>query len=290
MCRGTDSGRIKWDGGALALVLSWRSWVRSSWAPAATTTRTRPTPATRRVATKRPHPPARRLTVAATPAARSRRSCSSERLDGVGDRRRDRQAVHRGEPRQRGRGHRDRREHDVRRTASGDTRRGARVLAVGHQRRRAEVHRRRHRRRDRRARRDRPDRLVRARLRARGAPRAGDVGGLQGPRGRQAVRDRRDRRQGPFPRHRPVVLAGRRGDHHQPRPAVPGRLLGFRGGDVAELDSKVAAHEPIVMYWWTPTAAAGKYNLKKVELPEYTDECYADPATPSPAPTPRTCS
>ena len=32
------------------------------------------------------------------------------------------------------------------------------------------------------------------------------------------------------------------------------------------------------MYWWAPTAAAGKYNLQKVELPEYTDECYADPA------------
>ena len=32
------------------------------------------------------------------------------------------------------------------------------------------------------------------------------------------------------------------------------------------------------MYWWAPTAAAGKYNLQKVELPEYTEECYADPA------------
>ena len=53
---------------------------------------------------------------------------------------------------------------------------------------------------------------------------------------------------------------------------------GSEAATIAELDSKVAAHEPIVMYWWAPTAAAGKYNLQKVELPPYTDECYADPA------------
>ena len=32
------------------------------------------------------------------------------------------------------------------------------------------------------------------------------------------------------------------------------------------------------MYWWVPPAAAAKYDLVPVELPEYTDECYADPA------------
>jgi glycine betaine/proline transport system substrate-binding protein len=53
---------------------------------------------------------------------------------------------------------------------------------------------------------------------------------------------------------------------------------GSEAATVAELDSKVAAKEPIVMYWWTPTAAAAKYNLQKVELPTYTDECYADAA------------
>ena len=42
---------------------------------------------------------------------------------------------------------------------------------------------------------------------------------------------------------------------------------GSEAATVAELDSKVAAGEPIVMYWWAPTAAAGKYNLQKVELP-----------------------
>jgi glycine betaine/proline transport system substrate-binding protein len=53
---------------------------------------------------------------------------------------------------------------------------------------------------------------------------------------------------------------------------------GSEAATVAELDSKVAAGEPIVMYWWAPTAAAGRYNLQKIELPPYTEECYADPA------------
>ena len=32
------------------------------------------------------------------------------------------------------------------------------------------------------------------------------------------------------------------------------------------------------MYWWTPTAAVAKYDLVNVALPEYSEECYADPA------------
>ena len=32
------------------------------------------------------------------------------------------------------------------------------------------------------------------------------------------------------------------------------------------------------MYWWTPTAAVAKYDLVNVALPEYTEDCYADPA------------
>jgi glycine betaine/proline transport system substrate-binding protein len=50
---------------------------------------------------------------------------------------------------------------------------------------------------------------------------------------------------------------------------------GSEPATVAELDSRVAAHEPIVMYWWTPTAAVAKYDLVNVLLPEYTDECGA---------------
>jgi glycine betaine/proline transport system substrate-binding protein len=51
---------------------------------------------------------------------------------------------------------------------------------------------------------------------------------------------------------------------------------GSEAATVAELDSAVAAKKPILMYWWTPTAAAGKYNLKEVKLPAYTDGCQAD--------------
>ncbi len=50
---------------------------------------------------------------------------------------------------------------------------------------------------------------------------------------------------------------------------------GSEPATVAELDARAAAQEPILMYWWTPTAAVAKYDLVQVELPEYTDECYA---------------
>ena len=49
---------------------------------------------------------------------------------------------------------------------------------------------------------------------------------------------------------------------------------GSEPATVAELDTRVAASEPILMYWWTPTAAVAKYDLVQVELPEYSDECY----------------
>ncbi len=52
---------------------------------------------------------------------------------------------------------------------------------------------------------------------------------------------------------------------------------GSEPATVAALDSAVAAKEPILMYWWVPTAAAAKYNLVEVELPEYSDTCWADP-------------
>ena len=53
---------------------------------------------------------------------------------------------------------------------------------------------------------------------------------------------------------------------------------GSEPATIAELDRAVAANEPVIMYWWTPTAAYAKYNLVEVELPAYSDECYADPA------------
>ncbi len=54
---------------------------------------------------------------------------------------------------------------------------------------------------------------------------------------------------------------------------------GSEAATVAELDSAVAAKKPVIMYWWTPTAAVGKYKLQEVKLPEYTDGCADDPAT-----------
>lgn|SRR5688572_18286601 len=53
---------------------------------------------------------------------------------------------------------------------------------------------------------------------------------------------------------------------------------GSEPATVAELDTRFANQEPIIMYWWTPTAAVAKYDLVNVTLPEYSDECYADPA------------
>ena len=53
---------------------------------------------------------------------------------------------------------------------------------------------------------------------------------------------------------------------------------GSEPSTVAELDARVAANEPILMYWWTPTAAVAKYELVKVELPAYDDECGASAA------------
>lgn len=49
---------------------------------------------------------------------------------------------------------------------------------------------------------------------------------------------------------------------------------GSEPATVAELDTRVEAEEPVLMYWWTPTAAVAKYDLKLVELPKYSDACY----------------
>lgn len=56
------------------------------------------------------------------------------------------------------------------------------------------------------------------------------------------------------------------------------QFSGSEPATVAELDARFAAGEPIVMYWWTPTAAVGKYELVNVLLPEVTEECEASRA------------
>ncbi len=44
---------------------------------------------------------------------------------------------------------------------------------------------------------------------------------------------------------------------------------------LAALDSAYGREEPILFYLWTPHSAHNKYDLTEVELPAYTDECYA---------------
>ena len=51
------------------------------------------------------------------------------------------------------------------------------------------------------------------------------------------------------------------------------QFSGSEPATVAEVDARVSASEPIVLYWWTPTAAVAKYDLVNVELPPYTEEC-----------------
>jgi glycine betaine/proline transport system substrate-binding protein len=54
------------------------------------------------------------------------------------------------------------------------------------------------------------------------------------------------------------------------------KYSGSEAATIAELDRAVAAKEPIVMYWWAPTAAAGKYNLKNVPLPKNDGSCFSN--------------
>ena len=44
---------------------------------------------------------------------------------------------------------------------------------------------------------------------------------------------------------------------------------------LAELDSVYGREEPIVFYFYSPHSIFAKYDLTAVELPEYSDECYA---------------
>src|SRR5690606_5315619 len=52
---------------------------------------------------------------------------------------------------------------------------------------------------------------------------------------------------------------------------------GSEPATVAELAARHAAQGPILMYWWTPTAAVAEYDLVNVTLPPYSDECYEVP-------------
>lgn len=50
---------------------------------------------------------------------------------------------------------------------------------------------------------------------------------------------------------------------------------GSESATVAELQARTAAREPLLLYWWTPTAAVATFDLVNVVLPEHTEECAA---------------
>ena len=45
---------------------------------------------------------------------------------------------------------------------------------------------------------------------------------------------------------------------------------------LAQLDSAYSREEPVLFYFWTPHSIHAKYDLTRVELPEYSDDCYAE--------------
>jgi glycine betaine/proline transport system substrate-binding protein len=57
---------------------------------------------------------------------------------------------------------------------------------------------------------------------------------------------------------------------------------GSEDGTRAELSSAVSRQEPILLYWWSPTAEIVEYDLVKVELPARTQACLGAAATGQP--------
>lgn len=47
---------------------------------------------------------------------------------------------------------------------------------------------------------------------------------------------------------------------------------------LAEVSSAYAREEPVLFYFYTPHAVFNRFDLTQVELPPYSDDCYADPA------------
>ena len=53
---------------------------------------------------------------------------------------------------------------------------------------------------------------------------------------------------------------------------------GSEAATMAEIEARSGNKEPLVMYYWMPSAAVGKYNLKNVALPAPTVDCAVDSA------------
>ncbi len=54
---------------------------------------------------------------------------------------------------------------------------------------------------------------------------------------------------------------------------------GSEQAELAALDAAVSRGEPILMYLWTPHSIHAKYPLTEVQLPPYSEECYAGAET-----------
>jgi glycine betaine/proline transport system substrate-binding protein len=54
-------------------------------------------------------------------------------------------------------------------------------------------------------------------------------------------------------------------------------------GTLAVLEEQVAAEEPVLLYWWTPTAAVTEFELVNVDLPDSSDACVASSTSGPPA-------
>lgn len=48
---------------------------------------------------------------------------------------------------------------------------------------------------------------------------------------------------------------------------------GSEDATAAELETAIAQGQPILLYWWTPTALVARFDLVNVALPERTDQC-----------------
>jgi glycine betaine/proline transport system substrate-binding protein len=53
-------------------------------------------------------------------------------------------------------------------------------------------------------------------------------------------------------------------------------VAGSEEAILAALDSAVSREEPLLFYFWTPHSIHAKYELTEVQLPEYSEECYAE--------------
>ena len=137
---------------------------------------------------------------------------------------------------------------------------------------------------------DRSDRLVRAPLRPGAVPGDGYVGGVPRSRARCPVRQPGDGRPRPLPRHRPVVLAVRRDDHREPRPAAAGRVLRVGGGHRGRPRLRRGRRGA------DPDVLVGAHRRCGEVRPRRRSSCPRTPTSAmptrprSPAPTPRTCS